>query len=69
MILNVTFKENMKNLLITCSLIAMMACNNNSKTSNEAPKLKCDTVTVAMYDSTGHEIMVKELKCDTIKVK
>lgn len=56
----------MKKLFILSAILVGAACSNQ-KSANDAPKLKCDSVSVAMYDSAGNEIMVKELKCDTIK--
>ena len=43
-----------------------MSCGGADATK-EAPKVVCDTVEVALYDSTGAEIKVATVKCDTIK--
>ena len=56
----------MKNLIPVAILLCLMSCSNGAN-SKDIPKIKCDSVTVPMYDSAGNEMMVKELKCDTIK--
>ncbi|MEI6019656.1 MAG: hypothetical protein WCR21_00870 [Bacteroidota bacterium] len=56
----------MKKIILSIGFISLMSCGGADATK-EAPKVVCDTVEVALYDSTGAEIKVATVKCDTIK--